>query len=196
MLLVQETIDRFGYDPRQLKQGSNKRIVATCDQCGKLRIVEFRWLNGHCPDCAKRRKRITTENSELKCSNCGKTLDYRSQKKFCSNQCGADYLYKQYIEQWLAGTVDGSQSEVWTSRHIRRYLHETRSSQCELCGWGEQNPFTGKIPLHMHHIDGNYKNNRPENLQLLCPNCHSLTATYGSQNRGSGRPYKVYKTAR
>jgi len=36
--------------------------------------------------------------------------------------------------------------------------------KCEICGWGEINPFTGKVPLEIHHIDGNYKNNVEENL--------------------------------
>ena len=32
----------------------------------------------------------------------------------------------------------------------------------------------------MHHIDGDCTNNKMENLQLLCPNCHSLTSNFGS----------------
>lgn len=36
-------------------------------------------------------------------------------------------------------------------------------------------------------IDGNYKNNREENLILLCPNCHSLTSTYKGANMNYGR---------
>ena len=37
------------------------------------------------------------------------------------------------------------------------------------------------------HIDGNYMNNKEENLILLCPNCHSLTQTYKGANRNHGR---------
>lgn len=56
-----------------------------------------------------------------------------------------------------------------------------------MCGWHKVNEFTGKVPLEVHHIDGNYKNNSEDNLQLLCPSCHSLTSTYGGANRGCGR---------
>lgn len=104
-----------------------------------------------------------------------------------------DYQYKVFINAWLAGKVSGVKAGVLVSRHIRRYIKETRGEFCELCGWAKSNPHTNTIPLHLDHIDGDYRNNRPENLRLLCPNCHSLTATYGSLNRGSGRPFIVYK---
>lgn len=38
-------------------------------------------------------------------------------------------------------------------------------------------------PLELHHIDGNSKNNNLSNLQLLCPNCHSLTSNYRGRNK-------------
>jgi len=38
------------------------------------------------------------------------------------------------------------------------------------------------IPLELHHIDGNQTNVSLDNLQLLCPNCHTLTDNY----RGKG----------
>lgn len=66
-------------------------------------------------------------------------------------------------------------------------MFEKFNNKCQLCGWGIENPFTHKIPLQVHHIDGNCLNNKEDNLQLLCPNCHSLTATFGSLNKNSKR---------
>jgi ssDNA-binding Zn-finger/Zn-ribbon topoisomerase 1 len=51
------------------------------------------------------------------------------------------------------------------------------------CGWDWSKPCTVEI----EHKDGNYKNNRPENLTLICPNCHSQTLTYKGRNKGNGR---------
>ena len=52
------------------------------------------------------------------------------------------------------------------------------------CGWSKVNPFTKKIPIELEHIDGNSENNSLDNLKLLCPACHSLTATYKGANMG------------
>ena len=64
-----------------------------------------------------------------------------------------------------------------------------------MCGWGVVNTYSNMIPLEIEHIDGNYLNNSEENLILLCPNCHSLTATYKGANkngRKSRRHYSLY----
>lgn len=57
-----------------------------------------------------------------------------------------------------------------------RYKKTTGINHCEKCGLTE---WQGKpIPLEIHHINGKNTDNRLENLQLLCPNCHALTSNY------------------
>lgn len=120
------------------------------------------------------------------CANCQKILIKR-QKKFCSYDCQREYEYKEYIIRWKNGEEKGTKGEFLVSSYIRRYLKEKYDNKCALCGWGEVNKYTGNIPLEIEHIDGNYKNNKEENLILLCPNCHSLTSTYKGANIGHGR---------
>lgn len=113
----------------------------------------------------------------------------RNASFYCSVKCQREYEHDQFINSWKAGEIDGSRSTGdGPSSHIRRYLLEAGGFKCSLCGWGERNPQTGLVPLHVDHIDGNASNNRPEDLRVLCPNHHALTATYGNANRGNGRP--------
>lgn len=124
----------------------------------------------------------------FKCNNCKKdSKKYPSHKgKYCSNECQIAYQRKNYIDEWKSGKQEGTKGKFQLSNHIRAYLFEINDNKCSLCGWGQVNPYTGLIPLEIDHVDGNAKNNKPENLKLLCPNCHSLTSTWKGSNRGKG----------
>lgn len=64
---------------------------------------------------------------------------------------------------------------------IRLFKEKIKEQKCENCNLSE---WQGNlIPLELHHIDGNNKNNNLNNLQILCPNCHAITPNYGSKNR-------------
>lgn len=110
-----------------------------------------------------------------------------SRNIYCSNKCQLDFQYETYIKNWKEGNEDGFRGKYDTSNHIKRYLFEKYNHSCSECNWNKINPYTNKIPLELEHIDGNFENNKEENLKLLCPNCHSLTATYKGSNRGNGR---------
>ena len=52
-----------------------------------------------------------------------------------------------------------------------------KNLECEECGI--QNEWNGKsIVLELDHMNGDNKDNRLENLKILCPNCHSQTPTF------------------
>ena len=92
-----------------------------------------------------------------------------------------------YIERWKTGKETGLKGAYGISRYIRKYLFRKYNNKCAQCGWGEMNPYSQTIPLEIEHKDGNYTNNKEDNLILLCPNCHSLTSTYKGANKGNGR---------
>ncbi|RRR80332.1 HNH endonuclease signature motif containing protein [Streptomyces sp. RP5T] len=71
------------------------------------------------------------------------------------------------------------------STRLKRAMSEVGVEECcEMCGI--EGVWLGEpLPLEVDHIDGNWRNNRVENLRLLCPNCHSTTDSY--RGRGKGR---------
>jgi len=73
--------------------------------------------------------------------------------------------------------TDNCKHEIKTSwlrcRLISDGYFEHKCYNCGLSEWQHQ-----PIPLQLHHIDGNNRNNNIDNLTVLCPNCHALTISY------------------
>jgi len=70
-----------------------------------------------------------------------------------------------------------------TSYHLKNRLLAAglKVNRCEACGvesWLER-----PLVMALHHINGDNCDNRLENLQLLCPNCHSQTENYSGRNK-------------
>lgn len=121
------------------------------------------------------------------CPACGRVVK-RAVDKYCDNRCQNEHQYRQYIARWLAGQESGMRGSFYSiSAHVRRWMIETYGERCSRCGWCERHPVTGRVPLTIDHIDGDVANCRPDNLRLLCNNCHSLTPTFGTLNWGKGK---------
>ena len=65
---------------------------------------------------------------------------------------------------------------------LRLFNAGLKPQYCERCGWAKKTQ-DGYLPLELDHINGNPRDNRLKNLQVLCPNCHSLTPTHRSRKR-------------
>jgi 5-methylcytosine-specific restriction endonuclease McrA len=68
------------------------------------------------------------------------------------------------------------------ARLLRAGLLANRCNRCGIADW------RGKaVSLELHHINGMGDDNRLENLEILCPNCHSQTDNWGGRNSRRAR---------
>lgn len=107
---------------------------------------------------------------KVQCANCGKEVDKApaiikrslTGNIYCSRSCSNsknNTLFKSGENHPNYTTGRGS--------YRNRKLKESEG-KCEKCGID--------VPciLEVHHIDGDRKNNKLDNLKLLCANCHKL----------------------
>lgn len=136
-----------------------QQITARCQTCDKsfthisARCNTAKYCSRHCYYKAQHLKGSVI----VSCAHCGR--DFRAspseKRKFCSRAC-----------------VSKSHHKVWKPSFttVRKALNvRGQMLSCESCGYDKHSDILG-----VHHKDGNRKNNSRRNLEILCPNCHSL----------------------
>jgi hypothetical protein len=158
-----------------------------CQCCGMPVPYERRLTNKFCSSsCAAKTNNTTREIKREKkyCLTCHKEI--ARDKKFCDSVCCGAFRIKTTEEKILRG-------EKVDVKQLKRYVIKLRGNKCEECGWNKINPKSRNCTVQLEHVDGNAENDSLDNLKLLCPNCHSLTPTFGNLNRGKGRAWRYKK---
>jgi Bacterial regulatory proteins, luxR family/HNH endonuclease len=83
---------------------------------------------------------------------------------------------KMPIEELLVVGRKATNRAHLKTRLIKEGLKENR---CEICGIAEWQG--SPLNMELHHVNGDGLDNRLENLQLLCGNCHSQTDNWGGR---------------
>lgn len=153
-----------------IENGRRRRAEeAKCIPCNKVFLRRFGGDKKCCSrECAGQLRR---ERVFFICSTCKKTFERVPSRKgrskhgyyFCSRGCK---------EQ--AQSLDGNCPEIRPDhygkakgrRSVRKKIFKKRGAVC--CDCGEPK----KYLITVHHIDGNGSNNKNENLEVLCANCH------------------------
>jgi DNA-binding CsgD family transcriptional regulator len=84
------------------------------------------------------------------------------------------------LEELLVRGIHRSRFNLKT-RIVKAGLKQKLCEVCGIASWNGQ-----PITLALHHVNGDRHDNRIENLQLLCPNCHSQTDTFAGRNGARG----------
>ena len=79
----------------------------------------------------------------------------------------------------LKDVLDGKFPQYQTLKLKKRLIDENiLEDKCCKCGWNGKRKNSKYTTCELHHKDGNSRNHKLENLQILCPNCHSLTDNF------------------
>ena len=104
----------------------------------------------------------------------------------------SEYANKKNIKYSLEDILAGKHPGYQSSKLLERLIEEGyKEMKCECCGIIE---WMGKpISFHLHHKDGDHNNNDIENLEILCPNCHSQTDNFAGKNVQKKKIHKKQK---
>ena len=154
------------------------KVHIQCLNCGVDHTVEQKEINrGYGKFCSLTcSSRYSAKNKSapqpnVRCAWCSKSF-YRSPSKikrtknnlhFCSVNCHNK-----------AARLNGGLPEIWpehygTGNDYRKIAFDNLSHKCNRCEYDKHI----KI-LEVHHIDEDRTNNMLSNLEILCPNCHTV----------------------
>lgn len=91
------------------------------------------------------------------------------------------HLTHKKTSMTLQDVFDGKYSQIRSGKLLDMLVNENmKEYKCECCGISSWN--NKPLRLQLHHKDGNHNNNNLDNLQILCPNCHTQTDNYGGKS--------------
>ena len=169
----------------------NDTNIRLCAVCGKvLSGGRTKFCSKECLAIGKKYKK--KKNVEIVCQWCGKSFIGRSDRKYCSPVCLGEHNKNKRIQLFLSGKYRQNPNNK-LPKSIRDYLYKKSNYKCELCGYEGYNIKTGKTILQIHHKDGDASNSAPDNVQVICPNCHAKTENYMALNKGKSARINRYK---
>ena len=156
-----------------------KKYKVICKNCGIEREITYKNPRDLCVKCAANaRKNCLTKEDFIvrdgrkrraklfKCPECKEEklvrIDHLNKTGLCQ-KCSAAKLVT------AMGSKQGKEHPTYVNgiATYRKETFKTKEKKCEICGLIE-----GYIIIH--HIDGNRKNNDPDNHLVLCNSCHGL----------------------
>jgi len=151
-----------------------------CEECRSsipyIKRHDSIYCSSACSATANNRKRSL--RIDRPCQSCGIQLRGKGAQRYCSVRCQQKLRMFEAVANGTAGSAT-----------MKRWLIHQHGERCmdPACAWDfEKRP----IGVELDHKDGNAENNAPENVWLLCPNCHSTTPTYKNRNKGNGRAFR------
>lgn len=112
-------------------------------------------------------------NSGIECgsqSNFKKRADRENitYKHFIGSGWNKGISSKKYISALEYLKCNYIKSHILKLKLIKEHILKKECNLCKIKEWNNE-----EVVWELDHIDGNHYNNKLDNLQILCPNCHS-----------------------
>jgi 5-methylcytosine-specific restriction endonuclease McrA len=109
--------------------------------------------------------------------------------QYCEKQRNHSLISHKAQSEKMKAKADERQWEELGKDAKRRRVFDQQKHKCNNCGLSE---WRGQpIKLELEHKDGNHMNDERDNLEALCPNCHSLTDTWRGKNKEQSKQGKI-----
>lgn len=157
--------------------------MENCKKCGKD-FEPQKGLKSYC-SLACRNSRNHTNETKSKISKSILTSDkfwksVENTKKWFDYKENGKKIQKTWNDRILAEDF-----ENLSFGRLRKRIILEQNGKCNHCGISEWNGIP--ITLELEHIDGDNSNNSRDNLEAICPNCHSQTKTWRGKNKKNRR---------
>lgn len=196
MIDEEATFERYGYHSYDLKPKSDRKVIAVCDNCARVKVLRKSHYRALCRSCCKKGERSPVfgkkgENShswkggKVKriCKQCGKEFPVAPSAikfgsgKFCTRKCQGKWQSKYRKGKNNVNWKNGVSFEPYCSKfnnEFKEYIRDKFLRICFLCGKTEEE--NGRR-LSVHHCNEN-KNcgcDGDATCQFvpLCKNCHA-----------------------
>ena len=152
MILRDATIKYKGYDPKNLKLKSNKRICVSCDQCGRVRYIQYYQYRDLCFSCSISGNRNHfyhkhhSDETKIKVSCTKQNINIEDFNGFMTK--------KPYCNKF--------------NDKLKEKIRNKYNRKCFICGKDEKN---NKYRLSVHHVDMNKMCGCDDNECILVPLC-------------------------
>lgn len=207
MILIEATKKWAGYDPRELKKWSTKRVCCACDICGRVKWKPFGMYRDLCRSCGTKMGKHPPTRTAEHCNNISKSLKgkkrqprtdewKRNQSIFMTNRIVTEET-RQHMsagqqgipyEDWIGFSEPGEYCELFNEA-CRERIRAKYNHQCFFCDKHQDENITkgGKQrKLAVHHADKNRGqgcNGIVWKLVPLCMSCHGKSHYEPVQSR-------------
>lgn len=152
--------------------------ICLCDYgCGQLSVFVLKNGKRCCNEKYQKCPALKAKNSQ------GLQKVHSEGRGFTFNDACRIKAYKSKKQNVISDFLTNGSTA--SNMVVKNRLKDLGIPQC--CAVCSLSQWRGKdLSLELDHINGNNRDNRIENLRLLCPNCHSQTETWRGKNINSG----------